>query len=214
MDFDFDCAAASPGGQWAGESASRRRQRRLSSPSLRAYLTPAFDAVAAGHGGVPGSPASSYSSGGLELGFDASLLRYRRSCFSANADLDSRRLLYSPPAQARPVYAMPDHEALLAESYLHGPKRQASGTTGAPGFPALMKHQFSSPTLRPVDLRSPDGGAVVPGNRAKLTPQPGATPYSHAQPQSSEEEEDAIAEVLYGRSGRRRLPIFKDICPE
>ena len=126
MDFDFDCAAASPGGQWVGESASRRRQRRLSSPSLRTYLTPAFDAVATGHGGgVPGSPASSYSSGGLELGFDASLLRYRRSCFSANAaDLDSRRLMYSPPAQARPVYGMPDHEALLVDAYLHGPKRQ------------------------------------------------------------------------------------------
>jgi hypothetical protein len=126
MDFDFDCAAASPGGQWVGgESASRRRQRRLSSPSLRAYLTPAFDAVAAaGYGAVPGSPASSYSSGGLELGFDASLLRYRRACFSANADMDSRRLLYSPPAQARPVYGMPDHDALLADAYLHGPKRQ------------------------------------------------------------------------------------------
>uniref|UniRef100_A0ACD5WS91 Uncharacterized protein n=2 Tax=Avena sativa TaxID=4498 RepID=A0ACD5WS91_AVESA len=220
MDFDFDCAAASPGGQWVGESASRRRQRRLSSPSLRAYLTPAFDAVAAGQGAVPGSPVSSYSSGGLELGFDASLLRYRRSCFSASADIDSRRLVYSPPPQARPVYPMPDHEALLVEAYLHGQKRQASGMTGAPGFPNL-KHQFSNPTRPPppVDFRSPEGTIMLP-NRAKLssTPEPGATAPSaqraSAQPQPTEEEDDLIAEVLYGHSGRRRLPIFKDICPE
>lgn len=118
MDFDFDCAAASPGGQWMGETASRRRQRRLSSSSLRAYLTPAFDAVAAGQGGI--SP-SSYSSGGLELGFDASLLRLRRTCFSANAELDSRRLLYSPQSPPpRPMYAMADHET----AYLYASKRQ------------------------------------------------------------------------------------------
>lgn len=209
FDFDFDCAAASPGGQWLGESASRRRQRRLSSPSLRTYLTPAFDAVAAGH---PGSLASSYSSGGLELGFDASLLRYRR--FSANPEMDSRRLVYSPPAQPRPVYPMLDHEA-----YLHGHKRQAGPLTGAPGFPD-MKHQFFSPTRPPpADFRSPDGAIMLP-NRAKLfsTPAPGATTPSSqaasAQPQPTEEEGDLIAEVLYGHSGRRRLPVFKDICPE
>lgn len=208
MDFDFDCAAASPGGQWMGETASRRRQRRLSSSSLRAYLTPAFDAVAAGQGGI--SP-SSYSSGGLELGFDASLLRLRRTCFSANAELDSRRLLYSPQSPPpRPMYAMADHET----AYLYASKRQAGGLTGAPGFPEL-KHTFSN-------LRSPDG-AIILGNRPDLlmTPKHGATPSAQAtsaeaqpQPQPTEGEDDLIAEALYGCSGRRRLPIFREICPE
>lgn len=127
MDFDFDCAAASPGGQWVGETASRRRQRRLSSSSLRTYLTPAFDAVATGQGGI--SPLSYSSSGGLELGFDASLLRLRRSCFSASAELDSRRLVYSPPqqqARPRPMYTVAEHEAaiLAGEAYRYGSKRQ------------------------------------------------------------------------------------------
>ncbi|KAE8806971.1 hypothetical protein D1007_16837 [Hordeum vulgare] len=207
MDFDFDCAAASPGGQWMGETASRRRQRRLSSS---AYLTPAFDAVAAGQGGI--SP-SSYSSGGLDLGFDASLLRLRRTCFSANAELDSRRLLYSPQspppqqqARTRRMHAMADHEA----AYLYASKRQAGGLTGAPGFPEL-KHTFSN-------FRSPDG-AVILGNKLDLmsTPKPGATPSAQmmaAAAQPTEEEDDLIAEALYGRSGRRRLPIFREICPE
>ena len=214
MDFDFDCAAASPGGQWMGETASRRRQRRLSSSSLRAYLTPAFDAVAAG--GKGGISPSSYSSGGLELGFDTSLLRLRRTCFSANAELDSRRLLYSPQsppppqqqqARPRPMYAMADHEA----AYLYAPKRQAGGLTGAPGFPEL-KQTFSN-------FRSPDG-AVILGNRPDLlsTPKPGSTTPSgqavSAAAQPTEEEDDLIAEALYGRSGRRRLPIFREICPE
>lgn len=129
--MDFDCASHG-GGQWMDESASRRRQRRLSSPSLRAYLAPAFDAVAAEGGGIPASPASSYSSGGLELGFDASLLRYRRTCFSAaSADLESRRILYSSPPppppplpQARAVYPVADHDVFLAGGYRYGPKRQ------------------------------------------------------------------------------------------
>jgi hypothetical protein len=112
--MDFEYVPASPGSsRWAGESAARRRQRRLSSPSLRTYLTPAFDAVAGGEGGVSGYSSSS-SSGGLELGFDASLLRYRRSCFAASADLDSRVLLYSPqsmpppPPQMRAAYLAAD----------------------------------------------------------------------------------------------------------
>jgi hypothetical protein len=111
--MDFEYVPASPGSsRWAGESAARRRQRRLSSPSLRTYLTPAFDAVAGGDGGVSGYTSSS-SSGGLELGFDASLLRYRRSCFAASADLDSRVLLYSPqsappPPQMRAGYLVAD----------------------------------------------------------------------------------------------------------
>ena len=111
--MDFEYVPASPGSsRWAGESAARRRQRRLSSPSLRTYLTPAFDAVAGGEGGVSGYSSSS-SSGGLELGFDASLLRYRRSCFAASADLDSR-VLYSPqsmpppPPQMRASYLVAD----------------------------------------------------------------------------------------------------------
>ena len=110
--MDFDYVPATPGSRWVGESAARRRQRRLSSPSLRTYLTPAFDA-AAGDGGVSGY--SSSSSGGLDLGFDASLLRYRRSCFAASADLDNRVLLYSPqsappppPPQVRTAYAAAD----------------------------------------------------------------------------------------------------------
>ncbi|RLN11280.1 hypothetical protein C2845_PM09G15850 [Panicum miliaceum] len=63
---DFDYVPATPGSKWVGESAAQRRQRRLSSPSQRTYLMPAFDAIAAGDGGVSGY--SSSSSGRLDLG--------------------------------------------------------------------------------------------------------------------------------------------------
>jgi hypothetical protein len=45
--------------------------------------------VAGREGAASGYSSSSPSSGGLDLGFDASLLRYRRACFDATADLDS-----------------------------------------------------------------------------------------------------------------------------
>jgi hypothetical protein len=128
--MDFDYVPASPGSsRWAGESAARRRQRRLSSPSLRTYLTPAFDAVAGGEGGVSGYSSSS-SSGGLELGFDASLLRYRRSCLAASADLDSRVLLYSPqslpppPPQMRAAYMPADDEVWAPGVSHYGSKHE------------------------------------------------------------------------------------------
>lgn len=128
--MDFEYVPASPGSsRWAGESAARRRQRRLSSPSLRTYLTPAFDAVAGGEGGVSGYSSSS-SSGGLELGFDASLLRYRRSCLAASADLDSRVLLYSPqslpppPPQMRAAYMPADDEVWAPGVSHYGSKHE------------------------------------------------------------------------------------------
>jgi hypothetical protein len=114
MDFEF--VPASPDSRWMGEATARRRQRRLSSPSLRAFLTPAFEAVAGREGGASGY--SSSSSGGLDLGFDASLLRYRRAYFDATSDLDSCILHFSPqsapppppslPPQARMAYPVAD----------------------------------------------------------------------------------------------------------
>lgn len=230
--MDLDCAPSSPGSQWLGESTARRRQRRLSSPSLRAYLTPAFDAVAAGEGGVPGSS----SSGGLDLGFDASLLRFRRACISASTDLDGRLLLYSPQSpQARAVYPAVDDEVLVAGGGRYGFKLQAGGLTGAPGFQDLKDcSSFISPwrssvdlptaTARgasnsiklPADLKSPED-TILATNAELSTPKPEAAPSAQAtsaEPQLTEEEDDLITEVLYGRSGRRRLPIFKDICAE
>lgn len=144
--MDFDYVPATPGSRWVGESAARRRQRRLSSPSLRTYLTPAFDAVAAGDGSVSGYSTSS-SSGGLDLGFDASLLRYRRACFAASADLDSRVLLYSPqsappppPPQMRPAYPSADDGVWAAGGGHYGSKREVilllsrSSFTDMPGL--------------------------------------------------------------------------------
>ncbi|KAG0545928.1 hypothetical protein BDA96_02G403600 [Sorghum bicolor] len=236
--MDFEYVPASPGSsRWAGESAARRRQRRLSSPSLRTYLTPAFDAVAGGDGGVSGYTSSS-SSGGLELGFDASLLRYRRSCFAASADLDSRVLLYSPqsappPPQMRAGYLVADDGVWAPGGGHYGSKHEAGRLTGAPGFQDsenrisfVSAPQTSSnlPTTvlgastlakLPAELQLPEG-SIVATNAELPTPGPDATPSalkSSADPEPSVEG-DEIIEALYGDSGRRRLPIFREICPE
>jgi hypothetical protein len=82
-------------------TVTRRRQRRLSSPSPLAFLTPAFDVVA-GREGVTSGNSSSSSSGALDLGFDASLLRYHRVCFDATANLDSCILRFSPQSALPP----------------------------------------------------------------------------------------------------------------
>ncbi|TKW35989.1 hypothetical protein SEVIR_2G411400v4 [Setaria viridis] len=236
--MDFDYVPATPGSRWAGESAARRRQRRLSSPSLRTYLTPAFDAVAAGDGGVSGY--SSSSSGGLDLGFDASLLRYRRACFAASADLDSRVLLYSPqsappppppPPQMRTAYPAADDGVWAAGGGRYGSKREAGRLAAAPGFqefddgiPFISPHQATAdhPTAAargpssnsiklPADLRSPEDGVIPATNAEFSTPKPEA--QALAEPAEPTEEE--VAEALYSHHrGHRRLPIFRDICPE
>ncbi|KAL5198007.1 hypothetical protein ABZP36_001519 [Zizania latifolia] len=222
MDLDF--VAASPGSRWMDESAVRRRQQRLlSSPLLRTHLTPAFDAVAGGADGMSPYSGSASSSGGLDLGFDSSLLRYRRACFSATAELDQRRLLYSPQwLQGAPMYSVVKH--------------QADGMSGAPGSQdfrdiSSVISPWQSSADRPTatargisnkpaaDLRSGED-TVIQATKAELsTPQPEvappAQPASSAQAeQPTEEDEELIAEVLYGESGRRRLPVFKIICPE
>nr|CAB3455031.1 unnamed protein product [Digitaria exilis] len=242
--MDFDYVPATPGSRWVGESAARRRQRRLSSPSLRTYLTPAFDAVAAGDGSVSGYSTSS-SSGGLDLGFDASLLRYRRACFAASADLDSRVLLYSPqsappppPPQMRPAYPSADDGVWAAGGGHYGSKREMdlshaaqAGRLAAPGFhefdegvPFIPPRQATtdhhtaaargpSPASikLPADLRSPEDG-VVPANKMEVsTPKPEA--QASAEPPEPTEEE--VIEALYTHHpGHRRLPIFREICPE
>jgi hypothetical protein len=127
MDFDF--VPASHDSRWMGETATRRRQRRLSSPSLRAFLTPAFDAVAGREGASSGYSSSSSSSGGLDLGFDASLLRYRRACLDATADLDSRILRFSPqsappPPHARVAYPVADDGIWAHGAYHYGNKHE------------------------------------------------------------------------------------------
>ncbi|ONM25502.1 uncharacterized protein [Zea mays] len=232
--MDFEYVPASPGSsRWAGESAARRRQRRLSSPSLRTYLTPAFDAVAGGEGGVSGYSSSS-SSGGLELGFDASLLRYRRSCLAASADLDSRVLLYSPqslpppPPQMRAAYMPADDEVWAPGVSHYGSKHEAGRLTGAPGFqdsenriafvsPSRTSSNLhttvlgaSTPVKLPAELQLPEGSAELP------TPKPEATPSALKLSADPEPDVDAdeITEALYGGSGHRRLPIFREICPE
>ncbi|CAN6226194.1 unnamed protein product [Urochloa humidicola] len=235
--MDFDYVPATPGGsRWVGESAARRRQRRLSSPSLRTYLTPAFDAVAAGDGGVSGYSSSS-SSGGLDLGFDASLLRYRRACFAASADLDSRVLLYSPqsappppPPQVRTAYPAADDGVWAAGGGRYGSKREAGRLAAAPGFqefgdgvPFISPRQATAdhPTAAaqgpsnsvklPADLRSPEDGVVPATNVESSTPKPDA--QASAEPAEPTEEE--VTEALYSHHrGHRRLPIFRDICPD
>ncbi|WVZ66772.1 hypothetical protein U9M48_015952 [Paspalum notatum var. saurae] len=237
--MDFDYVPASPGSSWVGEPAARRRQRRLSSPSLRTYLTPAFDAVAAGEGGVSGYSSSS-SSGGLDLGFDASLLRYRRSCFAATAELDSRVLLYSPqsvppqPQQVRAAYPVAEDGLWAAGGGRYGSKHEAGRLAGAPGFQAsenrisLVSPQqtstnppptvpgASTPIKLPADLQLPEGN-IAAANAELSTPGPAAT-TTPAHKSSSEPEpaveDDEVTEALYGHSGHRRLPIFMDICPE
>ncbi|CAL5061486.1 unnamed protein product [Urochloa decumbens] len=235
--MDFDYVPATPGGsRWVGESAARRRQRRLSSPSLRTYLTPAFDAVAAGDGGVSGYSSSS-SSGGLDLGFDASLLRYRRACFAASADLDSRVLLYSPqsappppPPQVRTAYPAADDGVWAAGGGRYGSKREAGRLAAAPGFkefgdgvpfisprqatadhPTSAVQGLSNSVRLPADLRSPEDG-VVPATNAELsTPNPEA--QASAEPPEPTEEE--VIEALYTHHrGHRRLPIFREICTD
>uniref|UniRef100_A0A0D9X1Q3 Uncharacterized protein n=1 Tax=Leersia perrieri TaxID=77586 RepID=A0A0D9X1Q3_9ORYZ len=229
MDFDF--VAASPGGsRWMAETAARRRQqRRLSSPSLRAYLTPAFDAVAGpGADGVsPYSGSGSSSSGGLDLGFDDSLLRCRRACFAATADLDQRQLLYSP--QSLPVAG----GVVVAGGYRYDSKRQAGGQTVAPGFQDFDINSLISPwqpsadhptaTARgishkpPADIRSRED-TVIQATKAELsTPKPevtSSTQPASAQAEPIEEDEELINETLYGQSNRRRLPVFRSICQE
>ncbi|CAL5085756.1 unnamed protein product [Urochloa decumbens] len=232
--MDFDYVPATPGGsRWVGESAARRR---LSSPSLRTYVTPAFDAVAAGDGGVSGYSSSS-SSGGLDLGFDASLLRYRRACFAVSADLDSRVLLYSPqsappppPPQVRTAYPAADDGVWAAGGGRYNSKREAGRLAAAPGFqefgdgvPFISPRQATAdyPTAAaqapansiklPADLRSPED-AVVPATNAEFsTPKPEA--QTSAEPVEPTEEE--VVEALYSHHrGHRRLPIFRDICPD
>jgi hypothetical protein len=128
MDFEF--VPASPDSRWMGETAARRRQRRLSTPSLRAFLTPTFEAMAGREGGASGYSSSSL--GGLDLGFDASLLRYRRAYFDATADLDSRVLHFSPqsapppplPPQARMAYPVADDGIWAHGAYHYGNKHE------------------------------------------------------------------------------------------
>ncbi|PAN14974.1 hypothetical protein PAHAL_2G455600 [Panicum hallii] len=234
--MDFDYVPATPGSRWMGESAARRRQRRLSSPSLRTYLTPAFDAVAAGDGGVSGY--SSSSSGGLDLGFDASLLRYRRACFAASADLDSRVLLYSPqsappppPPQARTAYAAADDGLWAAGGGRHGSKRETGRLPGAPGFQEfddgvpfipLRQATADNPTAAargpspnsiklPADPRSPEDG-VLPATNAEFST---SKPEAQASAEPVEPTEEQVIEALYTHHpGHRRLPIFREICPE
>ncbi|KAL6841724.1 hypothetical protein ACP4OV_028236 [Aristida adscensionis] len=231
MDLDF--VPASPGGsRFMDESAGRQRQRqrRLSTPSVRTYLTPAFDAVAAGEGGGASGYSSSPSSGGLDLGFDASLLRYRRACFAANADLDSRLLLYSPqsapppPPQGRAAYQAADDGVWVAGGGRYVSKREAGGLTGAPGFqdfispwqtkaelPTSARGSSNSMKL-PADFRFQEG-ATLAAKTELLTPKPSAKATS-AEPEPTKEDDDRITQALYGHSGHRRLPIFRDICPE
>lgn len=234
--MDFEYVPASPGSNWVGESAARQRQRRLSSPSLRTYLTPAFDAVAAGEGGMSGYSSSS-SSGGLDLGFDASLLRYRRACFNATSDLDSRVLLYSPqsvqpPPHVRTVYPAADDGLWAPGGGRYGSKHEAGRLAGAPGFQDMENRtSFVSPPQRssnppavqgastpiklPADLQLPEGNKAA-ANSEQPTPGPETTPLAHkssAEPEPAVEG-DEITEALYGHSGRRRLPVFRDICPE
>jgi hypothetical protein len=67
----------------------------------------------------------------------------------------------------------------------------------------------------PAELQLPEG-SIVATNAELPTPGPDATPSalkSSADPEPSVEG-DEIIEALYGDSGRRRLPIFREICPE
>ncbi|XP_006657987.1 uncharacterized protein LOC102720617 [Oryza brachyantha] len=234
MDLDF--VAAFPGSRWMAESAVRRRQqRRLSSPSLRAHLTPAFDAVAAGADGMSAySGSASSSSGGLDLGFDDSLLRYRRACFSATADLGPRVFVYSP--QSGPVYQVSTGgDVGAAGGCRYDSKRQAAGQTGAPGFqdfndidslisPWQPCADDTTATARGICNKTlavprPREDTVVQATKAEpSTPKPEVTTLS-AQPASAqaepfEEDEELILKTLYGQSNRRRLPVFISICPE
>uniref|UniRef100_A0A0A9GCD7 Uncharacterized protein n=1 Tax=Arundo donax TaxID=35708 RepID=A0A0A9GCD7_ARUDO len=231
MDFEF--VPASPGSQWVGETAARRRQRRLSSPSLRTYLTPAFDAVAAGDGGVSGYSSSSSSSGGLDLGFDASLLRYRRACFSTSADMDSRLLMYSPqsapqqpPPQVRAAYPVAENGLWVAGGGRYGSKHEAGGLTGTPDFQDFMSPWQTSTDLPPAargssnsmkppaELRSQEATTILAAKAELSTPKPEATPSAQATSAEPEPTEEEILRALYGHSGKRRLPIFREICPE
>lgn len=151
MDFDF--VPASPDSRWMGETAARRRQRRLSSPSLRAFLNPAFDAVAGMEGAGSGYSSSS-SSGGLDLGFDASLLRYRRACIDATADLDSRILRFSPqsapppppPPQARMAYPVVDDGIWASGAYRYGNKHEVILLLTRSGFTDMLVRSVISRT--------------------------------------------------------------------
>ncbi|CAL5061487.1 unnamed protein product [Urochloa decumbens] len=243
--MDFDYVPATPGGsRWVGESAARRRQRRLSSPSLRTYLTPAFDAVAAGDGGVSGYSSSS-SSGGLDLGFDASLLRYRRACFAASADLDSRVLLYSPqsappppPPQVRTAYPAADDGVWAAGGGRYGSKRemdmphaaQAGRLAAAPGF---KEFGDGVPFISPRQATADHPTSAVQGlsNSVRLpadlrSPEDGVVPATNAElstpnPEAQasaeppEPTEEEVIEALYTHHrGHRRLPIFREICTD
>ncbi|TVU37753.1 hypothetical protein EJB05_11087 [Eragrostis curvula] len=234
MDFEF--VPASPDSRWAGETAARRRQRRLSSPSLRTYLTPAFDAAAGGDGGVTGHSSSS-SSGGLDLGFDASLLRYRRACFAATADLDSRVLLYSPQSappppplpQARMAYPVAEDGIWAPGGYHYGSKQEAGGRlTATPVFQDFEGMSFISPRQTIADHPAAARGAtnsiklpsdlqesVVPGMKVDFSTPKAEAKALTEQPDPTEDiDSPMITNALYGPSGRRRLPIFRDICPE
>jgi len=63
----------------------------------------------------------------------------------------------------------------------------------------------------PADLRSPEDGVVPATNVEFSTPKPEA--QASAEPVVPTEEE--VAEALYSdHPGHRRLPIFREICPE
>jgi hypothetical protein len=110
---------------------------------------------------------------------------------------------------------------------------QAGRLTGAPFFQDLENRiSFVSPPQTssnlpttvlgastsvklPAELKLPEG-SVVATNAELPMPGPEATPStlkSSADPEPAVEG-DEIIEALYGDSGRRRLPIFREICPE
>jgi len=63
----------------------------------------------------------------------------------------------------------------------------------------------------PADLRLPEDGVVPATNVEFSTPKPEA--QASAEPVVPTEEE--VAEALYSdHPGHRRLPIFREICPE
>uniref|UniRef100_A0A0A9EZ93 Uncharacterized protein n=1 Tax=Arundo donax TaxID=35708 RepID=A0A0A9EZ93_ARUDO len=147
--------------------------------------------------------------------------------------MDSRLLMYSPqsappppPPQVRAAYPAADDGVWVAGGGRYGSKHEVGGLTGTPGFQDFISPWQTStdlppaargganPMKLPAELRSQEGTTILAAKAELSTPKPEATPSAQATPAEPEPTEEEILEVLYGHSGKRRLPVFRDICPE
>jgi len=151
----------------------------------------------------------------LKVMFRLDLAREMRTLSADELDLydDMKSLLPRLEAEIREVAAAPS--IALEDPPSCQPHAPSVALAGANAVPSPMVPGASTSINLSADLQLPERSVVT--NTELSTQGPEAMPSalkSSAEPEPAVED-DEITEALYGHSARRRrLPIFRDICPE